>query len=78
MASFEVRVVDDDEEPIEGARVRLEFTSLLRGMSDEDSTDSDGIATFSGYEDGEIRVYIDGSNYGEYQYEDGGEITITK
>ena len=78
MASFDIRVVNDDEEPLEGVRVRLEFTSALRGMADEDSTDSDGIASFSGYDEGEIRVYLDGTNYGEYQYEDGEEITITK
>jgi hypothetical protein len=78
MAAFDIRVVNDDEEPLEGVRVRLEFTSVSRGMSDEDVTDADGIASFSGYDEGEIRVYLDGANYGEYQYEDGEEVTITK
>jgi hypothetical protein len=37
-----------------------------------------GLVSLSGYDEGEIRVYLDGANYGEYQYEDGEEITITK
>jgi hypothetical protein len=78
MASFDIRVINDDEEPLEGIRVKIEFTSALRGMSDEERTDSDGLVSFSGYDEGEIRVYLDGANYGEYQYEDGEEITITK
>jgi hypothetical protein len=77
MASFEVRVVNDDQEGVESVRVVLEFTSLLRGMSSEEYTDSDGSAYFDDYDEGEIKVYLDGSNYGTYHYEDGGCITIT-
>jgi hypothetical protein len=78
MAAFDVRVINDDQEPVDGVRVRLEFISVSRGMSEEEYTDTDGIASFDGYDEGEIRVYLDGSNFGDYQYEDGGEITITK
>jgi len=78
MASFEVRVVDDNQEGLKGARVRLEFVNQTRGMSASEYTDSDGSAYFDGYDEGDIEVYVDGSSYGRYHYEDGGSITITK
>jgi hypothetical protein len=78
MASFTVRVVNDDQEGVSGVRVRLEFTSVLRGMSTEEHTDGDGYANFDGYDEGEIQVYLDGSSYGNYQYSDGEEITVTQ
>ena len=78
MASFEVRVVNDDQDGISHVRVTLEFTDLTRGMSAAEYTDSDGVAYFSGYDEGEVEVYIDGSSYGRYEYENGGSITITK
>lgn len=78
MASFEVRIVNHDQKGIRGVRVRLEFTSLTRGMSASETTNSDGSAYFDGYEEGGICIYIDGSNYGEYHYRNGDSITITK
>ena len=75
---FSVRVVDDDQKGVSGIRVRLEFTDFVRGMSNEEYTDSDGYAEFDGYEDGEVVVYVDGGNAGTYQYEDGGSITVTR
>jgi len=78
MASFTVRVADSDQKAASGVRVRLEFTSVLRGMSTEEYTDSDGCANFDGYDEGEIQVYLDGKSYGNYQYSDGDEITLTR
>ncbi|HEQ98855.1 MAG TPA: hypothetical protein ENO22_05890 [candidate division Zixibacteria bacterium] len=78
MADFEVRILNHDLEPIQGVRVRLEFTPLTRGMTGEEYTDSDGVAMFSGFDEGEVNVYVDHSDYGSYRYEDGGSITITK
>lgn len=78
MASFEVRVVNDDQKGLKGVRVRLSFKGLTRGMSSEEYTDSDGSAYFDGYEKGDITVYIDGRDYGSYYYVDGGSITVTK
>ncbi len=75
---FSVRVVDDDQKGVSGIRVTLEFTDVLRGMSGEVYTDADGYAEFGGYDDGEVVVYVDGSNFGTYQYEDGGSITVTR
>jgi len=77
MASFEVRVVNNDQEGVSGVRVALEFTSIVRGMATE-HTDSEGSAHFDGYDEGDIRVYVDGQSCGTYSYEDGGCITITK
>ena len=76
--SFEVRVVNDDQDGLSGVRVKLEFTNPTRGMSDPEYTGSDGSAYFGGYDDGDINVYIDGSDYGSYYYRDGDSITITK
>ena len=78
MASFRVRVNNEDEQPIKGVRVKLEFTGLARGMSDEKYTDSDGIAFFDGYEEGPIKVYLNGTSYGRYYYENGEKINIWK
>jgi hypothetical protein len=79
MASFTVRVVDDDNQGISGARVRLAFTSLTRGMTEpEYTTDSNGRADLYGYDEGEIEVFIDGRSYGKHYYRDGDEITLTK
>ena len=78
MASFEVRVVNDDQKGLGGVRVRLSFKGLTRGIAPEEYTDSDGSAYFDDYEKGDITVYIDGRDYGSYYCEDGGSITITK
>jgi hypothetical protein len=75
--SFDVQIVNDDGEGVEGVRVVLGFTSLLRGMSAAEFTDADGHAEFDGYDDGEVEVFVDGSSYGNFTYEDGSGITIT-
>ncbi len=75
--SFEVRVVDDDGDGVRGVRVVLSFTDPTRGQSNAEHTDSDGCAEFSGYEDGEIKVFLDGANAGTFDYRDGDSITVT-
>lgn len=74
---FTVRVIDDDQDPVEGARVMISFTSMLRGHSTTEYTDSEGRAEFSDYEDGEINVFVNGDNVGTHYYKDDDEITIT-
>ena len=76
--SFEVRVVNDEERGVSGVRVVLSFTDPTRGQTDAERTDSDGCAEFSGYEDGEVKVFLDGSDYGAFDYRDGDSITITR
>ncbi len=76
--SFEVRVLNDDGDGIDGVRVVLSFTDPTRGQTDAEHTDSDGCAEFSGYDDGEVKVFLDGASYGTYDYRDGDSITITR
>jgi len=77
MADLSIRVLNDDEEPLEGIRVGIEFTELTRGMAHE-HTDGEGYAYFSDYDEGPIRVYLDGKNYGQHHYRDGESIDITR
>ncbi len=77
MATFSVRIVDDNQKPVKGVEVTLGFTSFTRGMTSDKYTDSNGFAYFDGYNEGNVKVYVRGSNYGEYSYDDGGSITIT-
>jgi len=77
MASFSVRVLDEEQEPISGARVVLGFKSITRGMTAEEYTDSDGYAYFDEYDEGEVEVFVRGASYGTYYYRDGDSITIT-
>ena len=78
MASFDVHVVNEDQEDLKGVRVVLEFTGPLRGITGAEYTDSYGHAEFDGHKEGEVEIFIDGKSYGTYSYEDGGSITITK
>ena len=78
MAIFGIRVINENEEPIKGVRVKLEFTGPTRGMSDEKYTDSQGNAFFDGYQEGPIRIYLNGTSYGGYYYESGAKVNIWK
>lgn len=75
---FEVQVVNEEGDGIDGARVTLSFKSSVRGMTAPEFTDSDGHAEFDGYDDGEAQVFIDGVDCGTHDYSDGGSITITR
>ncbi|MBI5445329.1 MAG: hypothetical protein HY900_29470 [Deltaproteobacteria bacterium] len=76
MASFEVRVVSQKQEPVKGAKVALAFTSLFRGVTGSQYTGLNGVARFSGYEPGLVKVFVNGSSRGIYTYRDGGQITV--
>lgn len=78
MAQFDVHVVDAEQEGMSGIRVVLDFTGILRGITAKEYTDAYGHAEFDNYDEGEVEVFVDGSSYGNYFYEDGGSITITK
>lgn len=78
MADLTIRVLNNDQNPLEGISVRIEFTPWDRGMSGTEHTDGDGYANFSGYDEGPIKVYLDHSPYEEYHYKDGETIDITK
>jgi hypothetical protein len=76
--AFVVRVVDDEDEALEGVRVVLSFTETTRGQTDPLRTDSEGCAEFDGYEDGEVKVFLDGEDCATCDYVDGDEITVTR
>lgn len=76
--SFCVRVVNKSQDGLGGVRVQMSFTDGLRGMTGEKHTDTDGYAWFDGYRDGEVKVFLGGSNYGIYRYRNGENITIKK
>lgn len=76
MATFRVRILDEIQEPVLGERVVLEFIKPAHGMSSDEHTDSGGFVEFSGYEPGEGNIFIHGSRFGPYKFQDGGEITI--
>ena len=59
-----------------GAKVKLGFTSLIRGMTAEEYTDEDGCVDFDGYEDGEVTVYVRGNDLGTYRSEEGETIIV--
>ena len=75
--SFTVQVLRGDDSPARGVRVKLSFTDFTRGMTDAVRTDEDGEADFDGYEDGEVKVFLNGDDYGTYSYEDGASITLS-
>lgn len=77
MSSFSVRVVNDEQRPISGARVVLIFTDPLRGKTGEEYTDSDGFAYFDNYDEGEVEVFIRGVSYGKSYYKYCESVTIT-
>lgn len=59
-------------------RVVLSFTDPLRGQTDTEHTDGDGYAEFDGYDDGEVKVFLDGSDRGTCDYANGNSITIAR
>jgi hypothetical protein len=76
--SFCIEVVRSGGAPVTGVRVRFEFTSVIRGMSGVEYTDSAGQAWFDeDYDDGSIRVFVSGDDVGEYYYEDGDSVTVS-
>lgn len=77
-SSFDIRIVDDEDNAIEGAGVMLSYTALLEGgVTETIRTDEDGRAEFEGYRDGEVKVFVNGSYVDTYDVSDGDEITIT-
>ncbi len=78
MATFYVKVEYGSGQPVKGSHVRLGFYGLSRGMTDEVSTGSDGMARISGYDEGEADVYVDGRTEQERVYfSDGTRVTVT-
>lgn len=76
-SSFSVRVLSSDQEPWPNVPVALGFHGVTRGVTDDEFTDDDGVATFDGFRDGDATVYVRGEDCESYYFEDGTEITVT-
>ena len=74
--AFKVHVVDSKDRPVAHVGVTLSFSGIFRGHSSEEFTDSDGIAYFSGYEDGPVDIYVRGKKRDSAYYRDGGSVTV--
>jgi hypothetical protein len=75
---FTVRVINDEGRGVQGRRVVLSFTSSARGQSNPQFTDHDGRARFSGFQPGEIRVYVDGGDCGTFSLAEGATVHVTR
>jgi hypothetical protein len=74
---FLVRVLDRQGRPVPNRAVALGFTSPMRGVTDDEFTDAEGIATFLGYRDGEAKIFVGGHDVGTYFFSHGVRITVT-
>ena len=86
---FTVRLVNSEDEPLEGFKVIVCSTNILRPHDQSHFTDDDGLAEFTMetfMEDNDtIDIWVKAStsmlsveklHMGEYNVEDGGEITV--
>jgi uncharacterized GH25 family protein len=74
---FLVRVLDRNGRPVQNREVALGFTSPMRGVTDDEFTDAEGIATFLDYRDGEAKIFVSGHDVGTYFFSHGVRITVT-
>lgn len=75
--NFSIRVVDEDGEGVEGVEVFINY-----GMTHhKDTTDEDGWVEFEKdqliHYSASGEVYIDGTSYGNYSFEDGDTESFT-
>ena len=77
--SLDVYVVDEDENPVAGVRVKIVIEGIWKGGSLEERTDDEGHAEFETVEDyesyRELRIYVKGESFGPYTI-DGGAWTV--
>lgn len=84
--NFAVRLVDNDDSPLENYKISVFGVGFLNTMSDEDYTDEDGIANFC-FENlmnysATVDIYLTVSSMTGYKmmthtFEDGDEVTIS-
>jgi hypothetical protein len=76
--AFTVMAVDQNGRGIEGLRVMLRFVEPTRGDAPAEDTNEDGCAEFDGFDQGEVQVFVDGTDCGVHDYEDGELVKITR
>jgi hypothetical protein len=77
---FDVRVLDDEGEPVSSTEVTALFPSLPIGeVSIEEYTDSEGHVSFDTEAEHhkQVRLVVEGKSFGPYELEDGAEFTVT-
>lgn len=73
---FFVRVLDRTGRPAPNRAVALGFTSPMRGVTDDEFTDAEGIATFLDCRDGEAKIFVSDHEVGTYFFSHGVRITV--
>jgi hypothetical protein len=61
MAIYTIRVINKNEEPLKGVRVKVDFQELTTSNPNEVYTDADGIASLEVCGEGVGIVYLDGT-----------------
>lgn len=76
--AFTVRVVGTDGSGVKGCRIVLSFADATRGQTAPQYTGVDGRALFMGYQPGEVKVFVDGSERGMHRYSEGSTVIVSK
>ena len=76
--AFTVRVVGGDGRGVQGCRIVLGFADAARGQTSPEYTDGDGRARFMGYQPGDVKVFVDGSERGTHRYSEGSTVIVSK
>ncbi len=77
--SFDVYILDSEDEPVEGVEVTALFPSLpIGGVTLEEYTDSGGHASFetAGDHHKEVTLLVRGEKFGPYDLEEGVGLTL--
>jgi hypothetical protein len=76
--AFTVRVIGNDGRGVSGCRIVLSFADAARGQAAPQFTGVDGRALFMGYQPGEVKVFVDGSDRGTHRYDEGSTVIVSK
>ena len=76
-SSFSVCVLYRNGRVVPNYFVALGFTAPLRGVTDDELTGTDGIATFLGYRDGEAKIFVGGQDVGTHCFVHRTRISVT-
>ena len=76
--AFTVKVIGGDGRGVSGCRIVLSFADVTRGQTAPQYTDGDGRARFMGYQPGDVKVFVDGSERGTHRYGEGSTVIVSK
>ena len=76
--TFDVHVIDDDGDAVEGTLVRVSFPGIINGGWLEEFTDEEGHAEFDSANDhDEVSIRVRGEWYGPFEVSEGAGFTIS-